>query len=226
MSIRTTFTQTSAVFRKEIHSEFKTRYALNAVIMFVLTTVSMVVFSTFGEKMTNGLASSILWIILFFSSMTGIAKSFVSEEERGTVLLLQLTTSSTAVFFGKLLFNCLLTVVLFCFAVGLFFLFISHIEILHHGIFWSIVVLGSIATASATTIISAIISKANTKNALFPVLSFPLLLPLILSGVEVMYQAFLGVDFSQAQNSLQIIVAYTVVIVTVSYLLFDFVWKE
>jgi heme exporter protein B len=218
--------QAIAVFRKDILSETKTRSALSAALMFVLTTVMMMAFATAGEKITSGVAAGLLWVALFFSAMTGLAKSFVSEEERGTVLLLQLVAEPSAVYFGKLLFNTVLTVLLYGLAVCVFLFVMNDVAIKSPALFWASFLLGSVATASATTIIAAIIAKANTKGALFPVLSFPVLLPLILSGVETTYQALTGVAFEQARSSFQVIAAYTVVVISISWMLFDFVWKE
>ncbi len=215
-----------AVFLKDVRSEVKTRYALNAVMMFVLTAVAVIAFSSAGEKISNGIAASMLWIVLFFSAMTGLQKSFVSEEERGTSLLLSLHAPSTAIYFGKLLFNMALTLLLYGLATIAFFVFVNDVEIRSPLLFWTSFVLGSLATASATTIIAAIIAKANTKAALFPVLSFPAILPLILSGVETTYQALSGVAFAEARNNFQIVGAYTVVVIAVSFMLFDFVWKD
>jgi heme exporter protein B len=215
-----------AVFLKDVRSEVKTRYAMNAILMFVLTAVSVIAFSSAGEKITNGIAASMLWIVLFFSAMTGLQKSFVTEEERGTSLMLSLHAPSLAIYFGKLFFNMVLTMLLYGLATIAFFVFINDVEIRSPLLFWTSFVLSSLATASATTIIAAIIAKANTKAALFPVLSFPVLLPLILSGVETTYQALSGVAFAEARNNFQIIGAYMVVVIAVSFMLFDFVWKD
>ncbi|TAE28255.1 MAG: ABC transporter permease [Candidatus Kapaibacterium sp.] len=220
------YRSTLAVVRKDLRSELKTRYTMNAVGMFVLTTVSVIAFSSAGEKITNGIAASLLWIVLFFSAMTGLQKAFVSEEERGTSLLLSLHAPSLAVYCGKLLFNILLTMLLYGLATLAFFVFINDVEIRSPLLFAGGFFLGSCATAAATTLISAIIAKANTKAALFPVLSFPALLPLILAGVETTYQALSGVAFAEARNNFQIIASYTVVVIAVSVMLFDFVWKE
>jgi heme exporter protein B len=217
---------TLAVFRKDLRSELKTRYTLNAVLMFVLTAVSVIAFSSAGEKITNGIAASMLWIVLFFSAMTGLQKAFVSEEERGTSLLLSLSAPSLAIYFGKLLFNVMLTMLLYGLGTITFLVFIGDVVIRSPLLFWASFVLASIGTAAATTLISAIIAKANTKAALFPVLSFPAVLPLILAGVETTYQALSGVAFSEARNNFQIIASYSVVVIAVSAMLFDFVWKE
>lgn len=214
-----------AVARKDIKSELRTRYAITAMALFILTTIAMIVFATAGEKFNPELASGVLWIIMFFTAMTGLAKSFVSEEERGTGLMLQLSTTPIAVYIGKLLFTTCLSLLLNAAAIILFFLF-TGLEVKNWWIFSLAEVLGSIGLASATTIISAIISKAGTRNALFPVLAFPLLLPLILAGVETTIIAFVGAPWAEAQGNIILMICYSVVVIASSTLLFEFVWVE
>ncbi len=218
--------QCYAVARKDFASEWKTRFAINAMLMFVLSTVTMIAISTKEERMTNGVAAALLWVILFFSAMTGLAKSFVSEEERGTALLLRLSTYSSAVYFGKLWFNIALTTLLNAASVLIFFFLISDITIGSPMLFAVVFLCGSVGTASATTLIAAIIAKANAKGALFAVLSFPVVLPLTMSGVEALYQALIGVAFALALDNVMIMVSYCVVLITVSFLLFDAVWLD
>jgi len=194
--------------------------------MFVAVTVSIIAFATAGERLSNGLSAALLWIILFFSAMTGLSKSFVNEEERGTTLLLKLSAPPAAVFTGKLVYNITLTLVLYGLAVELFFLFVQGVSIQAPLVFWTGFVLNACATASATTIIAAIIAQASSKGSLFPILVFPVLLPLLLSGVESTYQGLIGVPFAEARNNFQMTASYIVVVITVSVLLFDFVWVE
>jgi len=215
-----------AILLKEIKSEFRTRYAISTILLFVLTTVTMIVFATAGEELNNQVISGIFWIIMFFGSMTGLSKSFVSEEERGTYLLLQLNSKPYAVYFGKLIFNMILSVSINVIAIILVLTFFSDLEIKNAWLFILIMFLGSIAIAAATTIISALIAKANSKNALFPVLSFPILLPIIIIGIQVTAGSFDGVTFADSQNDLQLIFSYTGIMTVASYFLFDIVWKD
>jgi len=87
-------------------------------------------------------------------------------------------------------------------------------------------VFGTLGLASASTILAAIISKANTKGTLYPVLSFPILLPLLLTLINATKLSVEGAPFSEAISSFQILISYFVVITAISYLLFEFVWKE
>jgi len=192
----------------------------------VVTTISILVFATAGVDFDTSVASGLVWVIMFFGAMTGLGRSFISEEERGTVLQLKLVSTSTAVFFGKLFFNSFLSVFLNSFAVILFYLMFNKAKCNSPDMFIISYLLGSLGIAAASTIISAIIAKANTKGALFPILSFPILLPLLLFGIESTRMAMDGSTFESLRNNFQLMAAYTGIVIVVSYILFDFLWKE
>src|SRR5438046_1661415 len=97
--------QVLAVAAKDIRGELRTRYALNSLGMFILVTVSVVAFTANAERLTYSVAAGLIWVSMFFAAVTGLGRSFISEEERGTSLLLRLSVPSTPVYFGKLLLN-------------------------------------------------------------------------------------------------------------------------
>jgi heme exporter protein B len=179
-----------------------------------------------SERMGAELSAGLLWIIIFFASMIGLSKTFVSEEERGTAFLLQIFSSATAIYFGKLIFNVLLSLFINFISLFLFFIFSNSGNVKSPGLMVLVIAISSIAVASSTTVISAIISKANSKHALFPVLSFPILLPIIKLGIDLTVATFLGTNINAILSDLQLIVAYIGLIISVSYLLFDFIWKD
>lgn len=217
----------SAIVEKEVRSELRTRYAISAVFLFVLTSVAAAAFALAGIELTPGTASGLLWIIMFFGAMTGLAKSFVSEEERQTALLLRVNSPASAVFFGKLIFNLVLGALLNITASVLFITMLGGVKAHHLTEFILLILIAAIGLSSTSTIISAIISKANTKNALLPVLSFPSLLPVIIPGVEATTALFsptpLPDDFF---NSFLLIFSYSGLLVIVSSFLFEYVWQE
>ena len=214
------------VFIKDTRSELRTRYALNALFMFVVTALSIVLFSLGSEAVSPGVLSGMLWVVIFFASMSGLSRTFVSEEERGTVMTLQLIAHPTPVFLGKLLFNLVLTLALNVLIALLYLLLIGNFVVQTPAIFWTTIVLGSFAIASSSTIIAAIIAKANTKGTLYPVLSFPVMLPLLLTVMNATRLSTEGAFFVEALGEFQILISYTVVITTVSIILFEFVWKD
>jgi heme exporter protein B len=221
-----TFNKSIAVFRKEIAMEFRSRIALSALFLFMVITISTIAFTTAGERIEKYIASALLWIVLFFGSMTGLSRTFVMEEERGTSLLLKLSSRPIEVFFGKLLFTITLSMSLSILGAGLFLFFLPSLIIGNMMLYWIIVIILSVCMASAITAIAAIISKANGKGALFPVLSFPVLLPPALLGIEALSMAIHGADISEAGTTIIVLLSYAGIMISVSSLLFEFIWNE
>jgi heme exporter protein B len=217
---------TYGVLLKDFKSEIRTRYALNALLMFVVTAVTIILFALQGESPDSDVLAGMLWTVIFFSSMSGLARSFVSEEERGTTLVLQLLTNPGVVFFGKLLFNALLSLSLTIAIAVLYMTTFSGFVVKAFDVFATTIVLGSLGLASATTIIAAIIARAGTKGTLYPVLSFPILLPLLMTVMKTTTMALEGEPFSESLAQFQILVSYILVMVAGSWLLFDYVWKD
>lgn len=214
------------VFWKDVRSELRTRYALNALIMFVVTTLSIILFSMAGETVGIDVLAGILWVVIFFSAMSGLSRTFVNEEERGTVMTLHLLTTPSAVFFGKLLVNLVLVLFLNVLIVVLYLLLINGFVVQSYDVFVLTLLLGSFGLASAATIIAAIVAKAHTKGTLYPVLSFPILLPLLMTVMNGTKLATAGASIAEAGGEFRILISYAVVVTSASYLLFDFVWKD
>lgn len=218
--------QTLAVARKDLRSELRTRYALNSLAMFVVVTVAVMAFSAGTERISNGIASALIWVSMFFTAVTGLGRSFISEEERGTTLLLRLTVPSTPVYFGKLLVNIALSLLSNTFLSLLFLLMMGSAEVKSPGVFVAIVGISSLGFAGALTIIAALIARSGAKGALYPVLAFPVLLPLVILGVDLLRRSIMGITFANMADDILLLVLYTVSVMLVSYFLFDLIWKE
>lgn len=216
----------AAVFDKDWRSELRTRYAISALLMFVVTTIAILMFSLGSEEAPQEVLSGMLWVVIFFAAMSGLSRTFVAEEERGTTMTLQLLTSPGAVFFGKLLFNLVLVSGLSVFTVLLYALFINGFVIKNVLLFALTIAMGSVGFSAAATIIAAIIAKAATRGTLYPVLSFPVLLPLLLAVINATRLAAEGAVLADAAGEFQLLISYIVVVVTASALVFEYVWKE
>lgn len=215
-----------SLFLKDFKSELRTRYAINALAMFIIVALSVILFSVGNERISQSLTGGLFWVVIFFTAMSGLSRVFVSEEERGTTLTLQLVASPTTVFTGKLLFNIILVFAMNTVIAILYAAMFETFIIQNFLLFLTSFILGNIGLAVSSTIIAAIIAKAGAKGTLYPVLSFPILLPLILTSVQLTLFALDGISFERAKFELAIVVSYDVIMLTASYMLFDFIWKE
>jgi heme exporter protein B len=102
----------------------------------------------------------------------------------------------------------------------------SGAEVKGVGAFLAVVLMSSLGFAAALTIIAAIIARSSSKGALYPVLGFPVILPLMILGVDLLESAMLGDPIAKLSNGLMMLGLYTGSIIVVSYLLFDLLWKE
>ncbi len=214
-----------AVFAKDLRLELRTKYALNTIMMFGVTTLAVVSFSLGQAGLPTKLLAALFWIVIFFSAMAALAQVFTREEEAGTALTLRLTAEPNAVYLGKLFFNLVLLTTLAAVVTPLFFIFTDAPtgDLL---LFVLVLALGVLALCSATTLVATIISKASVKGALFAVLCFPILLLPLMLLVGASDQVLLGSGIFEIGAALQGLIAYTVVMVTASLMLFKFVWKE
>jgi heme exporter protein B len=78
-----------------------------------------------------------------------------------------------------------------------------------------------------TTFVAAIISKASVKGALFAVLSFPLILPILVEAISGTKKAMTpDISLGAARMEIQVLISYLVIMVVLSFLLFDAVWND
>jgi len=219
-------TKALAVLHKDIRSEFRSRYAINAILLFGVTTLTVVSLSVGQTSLQAPVYSALFTIIMFFSAMSGLAQVFVKEEEAKTAVVLKLTSDPTPVYLGKLVFNFLLLALLEIIVAPLFFV-MTDAQLKDPLLFIIIQLLASIGLAGATTLIAAIISKAGIKGALFAVLSFPILLPLLIGALNGTTKALETTDgLYSAGTELKLLISYAVVMITASVLLFEQVWEE
>jgi heme exporter protein B len=214
-----------AVLEKDLRSEIRTRYGLNAILIFAVTSLVMVSFALAGAPAPPEVQAAVLWILLFFSAMAGLSRVFVHEEEKGTAGLLRLAATPGMVFTGKFLFNLALLGLVEIVLVPLY-LILMNLRGVDWALFIATIALGSVGLAAAGTLIAAIVARTASRSALFAALAFPVLLPVLVAGVVATRAALSGGTLGESWGELRVLISYAVVVFTGGLLLFDYVWAE
>jgi heme exporter protein B len=218
-----------AVSLKDVRTEWRTRVATSALFLFAFAVLVLVGYAVGPTTLSPGdrppVHSVLLWIVLFFSAMTGLSRVFVREEEVGTAVALRLKSAPPAVLFGKLLANLALLTLVTAFVVPLFLAMMSF-EIKGVALFLGVLLLGNFGLASASTFVAAIVSKGSAKGTMFAVLATPLLLPPLVAAVSATRVAAVEPDLAAGADFLKLLLAYDGVVTTAAFLLFDAVWRE
>lgn len=223
-------TSARAIVYKDLLLELRSRYALNTLGIFVLSTLLLVVLAVGQQADSARLYAGLLWIIVLFAGALGLGRSFVMEQEGHTVYLLRLNTSGSVVYTGKLCFGLLLMLAVNA-LTAVAFVILMGIEVQAPGLFILSLVLGTIGLTGATTLLSAIMAHTSRSGPLLPMLLFPLLLPLLLSCVRATENSLAeslltGGAWSNSLESLVAMGSFAGVVITASVLLFDYVWEN
>jgi len=217
----------SRIFRnikKDFLIEFRNRSAINISFAFAGITTLSVSLAAGGTPFTPMVHAIIFWIILFFSAMSGLAHIFIREEEEKNSLFLSLHYSPEEIYLSKLFFNIILFLSI-SIIVSALYLFFLQVLPAYLFLFSLTVISGSIAIASVTTILGAMVSKAGSGSSLFTVISFPVLLPVLWTAISLTSVSIDGVGVQEYRNII-FLLAFSGVIVSVSYLSFKFIWTE
>jgi len=215
-----------AVFKKDVLSEFRTRYAIGAILMFALVTVVAVGFASARIIIEKNMQAILFWLVIYFASVAGLGQSFIKEEESRTALALRIYAPASAIFAGKYLFNLLLLIFLEAIIVPIYAGLIG-LEISCAELFVMVLIMATLGLAGSTTIIGAIISKASIKGALFAVLSFPIVLPLLIMAISGTQKALnSNLELADGLAELKVLLSYAVVMTVAGFMLFDYVWHD
>lgn len=196
--------------------------------LFSVVAVVGVAFASYEEKLSPSVASGLLWVLLLFSSIVALARSFVAEEEAGTAIILRLVARSHAVFWGKALFN-IIQMLLTAAAISLLLFVLTNQPLSHYVLFGLSLLGGCAALAGAVTLCGAFAAQAANRSALVGVLGLVVLLPLIVVGIgatSYCLGAQGGGIAARAVTCTVGLAAYAVAIFAVGPWLFDAVWKE
>ena len=201
---------------------------MGAVLLFAVTTLIAVSAALSSTLVHTEVKAALLWIILLFAALSGLARVFVREEEAGTAPLLRLSAPATAVYAGKWLFNIALVFAVEIVSVPLF-LVVLPVDDVNYSLLFGVLFLGGVGLAGASTFVAALIAQASSgKSALFFIVAFPVLLPLLLIAVQGTVGAFDTVATHQAHSraDLGMLAIYGLVMTTASFLLFEYIWND
>ncbi|MHB8208997.1 heme exporter protein CcmB [Mucilaginibacter sp.] len=224
------FNQTWNLLKKEILLEWRSKYAFNGVLLYVVSTVFVCYISFHLSPGFSGSAgypivwNILFWIIILFASVNAIAKSFI-QENKGRLLYYYTIASPQAIILSKTIYNILLMSLLSVLALIVYLLFFPN-TIGDPLFYFLAVLLGSISFSTVFTMISAIASKAGNNGTLMAILSFPVIIPVILLLIRISKSAMDGVERSLLYGNISILLAINVIVIATSLLLFPYLWRD
>lgn len=215
-----------ALIEKEIRLEWRQRYALNGMILYIVSTV-FVCYISFALK-TKGMEpitwNTLLWIILLFTAVNSITKSF-TQERSGRQLYYYTLASPQGIIISKIIYNIVLLLALSLIGLFIYIVFLGN-PVQNLLMYLTAVVLGAIGFSSTLTMVAGIASKAENTSTLMAVLSFPIILPMLSMLIRLSKNAMDGLEWNTSYDEILILLAIDAIVITISYLLFPFLWRS
>jgi heme exporter protein B len=222
--------QTIELLKKEVILEWRSKYAFNGILLYIVSTV-FVCYISFnlnpGFKESEGYPivwNILFWIIMLFASVNAIAKSFL-QESKARLLYYYSIADPKAIIISKTIYNALLMALLSVLALLVYMLFFPNT--VNDLLFYFVaVLLGSMSFSTVFTMLSAIASKAGNNGTLMAILSFPVIIPVILLLVKVSKAAMDGIDRSLSFGNIGVLLAINVIVIASSLILFPYLWRD
>lgn len=214
------------LMQKDFVLEWRQKYAFNGMLLYVASTVFICYLSfrlQFGGLQVP-VWNALFWIILLFTAVNAIAKGF-AQESRGRLLYYYSVVSPQGVIVAKMVYNSALMLLLslLCFV---FYAVVIGNPVQDVGMFLLTIVLGAIGFATSLTMISGIAAKAANTGTLMAVLSFPVMVPMLLMLIRMSKNAIDGLDPALSMDEAFTLLGINMIVVTVSYILFPYLWRS
>ncbi len=228
MSAPPTRTVLAALLRKDLRVELRSFESVPAMSLFSVTTFVLFHFGLRQDSLSGDLASGVLWVTLLFASVLGINRLFVADAEQGGFDgFLLAPADRSALLFAKVLALLGYLVVLELVAVPAFALLLLGPSIgpALPGLL-VVLVLGDIGVAVIGTLVGALAVRSRARDLLGPLLSLPLLVPVVLGAARATEPLFATHAGALPLRWLGILALYDLVFALIAFALFDFLLED
>lgn len=214
--------QIKYLIKKELLLEWRSKYALNGVLLYVVSTVFVCYLSFVAVDDLTW--NALFWIIMLFASINAVSKSFL-QESKGRQLYIYTIASPLALILSKIIYNVLLMLLLMAIAL-VFYSLVFRYPPQDAFLYLAAAILGSISFSTIFTMVSAIASKAGNGSMLMAILSFPIIIPVLMVLIKLAKNAMDGLDRSVSLDEIGILLVVNVLVISFSLLLFPYLWRD
>ncbi|HUL16973.1 MAG TPA: heme exporter protein CcmB [Terriglobales bacterium] len=218
---------TSALFGKELRTEFRSRELLTTTVIFILVVVVLFSF-TFDPTATESrrFGPGLLWLAFLFAASLMLQPCFLREQGNDTLSALRLSVPDPfAIFLAKLGANTLFLLLTEIMMIPVFAI-LYNVPVFR--VFPQLVVvlfLGSLGLGVTGTALSAISAQARMRELMLPLLLLPLLTPLLIASTEAT-AALLDPKPTLRWDWLAFLIAFDVIFLTALWLFGEYLLEE
>ncbi len=214
--------ETAVLFRKELMLEWRNKYALSGILLYVCSTV-FIVYTAF-VRVAPEVWNALFWIILLFASVNAVVKSFAQESSSRQLYYYSLV-NPIALLLAKMAYNAALLWV-----IGLLSWFAFQVvagnPVKDAGAFLLVLLLGGLGFSITFTFISSLAAKADNSATLMAILSFPVVIPILMTLIKLSANALGLLRDTATDTDVLTLLAIDLLLLGLSLVLYPFAWRD
>lgn len=223
--MNTFFRAAAAIASKDLRSEMRTKEAFNA--SFAFSIVILVLFSFAFDPTSEELqtiSGGLLWLVFSFAGALVLNRSFARELQNDCLdALVSAPVPVAAVFFGKVLANYFLLMIVEIAALAVFsVLYNTHFS----AQFWPVVLVMLLGTWGMTvigTMFSALTVNLRMREMMLPTLVYPLLVPALMAAMTLTSDLMNGVPLASDLIWLRVLTGFDFIYTVLAMVFIDIV---
>ena len=217
----------TSIISKDIAVEWRNKEAISSMFMFGVLTMVIFNYAFDPTGMDRSLISpGILWVSFTFAGVIGLNRSLAMELDNECLQGLLLAPLSRGdLYLGKVASNFAFMIIAEI-TIFPFFVVLNNLGFsMALPEIFGVAILGTLGFVAIGTILSMISAHTRMKEVILAVLQIPLSVPVILMSVSATRMILSG-DTEGISARLSILAAFSIVYLTASYLLFEYVVEE
>jgi len=212
------------VVRKDIAVEVRSWELVSTTVFFAFACVLVFAFAFVEEgRVVANVGAGILWIAIAFSGTLALARTFERERQTETLRALLLAPADRpALYVGKLAGILMLMGITEAILVPLVWLFFQAPIWNRPGLFFALLIAGTLGYAAVGTLFAAMLVRARSRDVMLPILLYPVTIPVIIAGVRGTAALLQSTpDAGVAQFWLGLLIFFDIVFVTLALWTFE-----
>lgn len=214
--------QTQLLLKHLLLNEWRQLYAVMALLLQVVSSVFVLYLAAkFLDKPTW---NAVYWVLLLFLSINAVGRSFI-QEPKGRLMYYYQLCSPSSIIISRIIYNTIITLFIALLSLFLYSVWMGN-PVEKMGLYTLVICLAAVGYSSVLTLMSSISSHSGNSYMIMPVLSFPVIIPLLNLSVHAAKQAMDGIDTSLIYPNIIYLSCLDLIIFGMAYILFPHLWKD
>jgi heme exporter protein B len=218
--------QVHAIIAKDLAAELRTRETVSAMLVFGVLAVLVFSFALDLQGATaRAAAPGVLWATVAFAGTLGLSRTMARERQSGCIDgLLLAPIDRSGILLGKALGSMVMMLIVQSILLPLLSVLFD-VSLLQLDVL-SVVALGTAGYAITGTLLAAMAVHTRAREVLLPILLLPLAMPLLIAAVEATGLLIEGATLAEVGSWIGLLVAYDLIVLAVSVLVFGYLVEE